>query len=168
MFGSNAKVCKPAIRLSRPNNVTNQGVPRYRELANRHLEIMDAGSAGDESVYLAVQTTQSHIRMVQAARTRAFRGEQPASLQRSTSLDHGVAQQRLVLDCRKEEPLRVEKVVAVLEHLVEGVGVRKTSRLVGVTRNTVVRYSLRAGAHAQQLHDELVAFSPGHRRSPVR
>jgi len=53
-----------------------------------------------------------------------------------------------------------EKVVAVLRHIAEGVGVRKTSRLLGVNKNTVVRYCLLAGDHAQQLHDELVAFSP--------
>jgi hypothetical protein len=32
--------------------------------------------------------------------------------------------------------------------------------LTGVNKDTVVRYSLLAGRHAQQLHDELVAFSP--------
>ena len=36
----------------------------------------------------------------------------------------------------------------------------RTSRLVGVSKDTVVRYSVQAGGHAQQLHDELVAFSP--------
>jgi transposase-like protein len=61
-----------------------------------------------------------------------------------------------------------DQVVAVLRHIAEGVGVRKTSRLVGVTRNTVVRYSLRAGEHAQHLHDELVAFSPANHGSAVR
>jgi transposase-like protein len=61
-----------------------------------------------------------------------------------------------------------DKVVAVLSHIAEGVGVRKTSRLVGVNKNTVVRYCLRAGDHAQQLHDELVAFSPSNARGPVR
>jgi hypothetical protein len=61
-----------------------------------------------------------------------------------------------------------EKVVAVLAHIAEGVGVRKTGRLTGVTKDTVVRYCVRAGEHAQQLHDELVAFSPRHPRSPVR
>jgi transposase-like protein len=60
------------------------------------------------------------------------------------------------------------KVVDVLQHVAEGVGVRKTSRLVGVSKDTVVRYSLRAGEHAQQLHDELVAFSPQHPGSAVR
>jgi transposase-like protein len=43
----------------------------------------------------------------------------------------------------------------------EGCGVRKTSRLVGVNKNTVIRYSRLAGEHARALHDELVAFSPG-------
>jgi hypothetical protein len=40
--------------------------------------------------------------------------------------------------------------------------------LVGVNKNTVVRYCLRAGEHARQLHDELVAFSPGDAGGPVR
>jgi transposase-like protein len=83
-------------------------------------------------------------------------------------------QQRRLLRCRtckarfserKGTPLfgsalPEEKVVAVLQHIAEGVGVRKTSRLLGVNKNTVVRYCLLAGDHAQQLHDELVAFSP--------
>jgi transposase-like protein len=54
------------------------------------------------------------------------------------------------------------KAIAILHHLAEGCGVRQTARLVGVSKDTVVRYSLRAGTQAQQLHDELVAFSPQH------
>lgn len=91
-------------------------------------------------------------------------------------------QQRRLLRCktckarfseRKGTPLfgstlPEEKVVAVLEHIAAGVGVRKTGRLVGVNKNTVVRYCVLAGDHAQQLHDELVAFSPQDARSPVR
>ena len=53
-----------------------------------------------------------------------------------------------------------QKVVAILEHLADGCGVRQTARLVGVDKDTVARYAGRAGGHAQQLHDELVAFSP--------
>jgi transposase-like protein len=60
-----------------------------------------------------------------------------------------------------------DKVAAVLSHIAEGVGVRKTGRLVGVNKNTVVRYCMLAGEHARQLHDELVAFSPGDARGPV-
>ena len=45
------------------------------------------------------------------------------------------------------------KVVDVLAHLAEGCGVRQTSRLSGVHRDTVTRYSQLAGDHAKALHD---------------
>ena len=49
---------------------------------------------------------------------------------------------------------------AVLDHIREGCGTRATSRLVKVDKNTVTRYIALAGAHAEPLHRELVAFSP--------
>jgi hypothetical protein len=61
-----------------------------------------------------------------------------------------------------------EKVLAVLEHLAEGCGVRQTARLVGVNKDTVTRLALLAGRHAKATHDELVAFSPLYPRGPVR
>ena len=53
-----------------------------------------------------------------------------------------------------------ETVHAVLNHIREGCGTRATSRLVKVDKNTVTRYIAKAGAHAEPLHRELVAFSP--------
>lgn len=53
-----------------------------------------------------------------------------------------------------------DKAVSLFQHLAERCGVRSTGRLVGVNRNTVVHYSRLAGPHAQQFHDEFVAFSP--------
>ena len=61
-----------------------------------------------------------------------------------------------------------DKIVAVLNHIEEGCGIRKTGRLVGVNKNTVVRYSLLAGKHAKDGHDELVAFSPSDPGGSVR
>ena len=55
-----------------------------------------------------------------------------------------------------------EKANSLLQHIAEGNGVRKTGRLVGVSRETVARYGKLAGAHAAGLHDELVAVSPPH------
>jgi transposase-like protein len=84
------------------------------------------------------------------------------------------AQQRRLLRCRTckarfserkgtplfDSRLPAAKALAVLRHLADGCGARQTGRLVGVDKDTVVRYGLRAGGHAAQLHDELVAFSP--------
>jgi LacI family transcriptional regulator len=53
-----------------------------------------------------------------------------------------------------------EKAVSLLKHICEGCGVRKTSRLVSVHQDTVIRYARAVGDHAKALHDELVAFSP--------
>ena len=60
----------------------------------------------------------------------------------------------------EDSRLPLDKAVSILEHIREGTGTRATSRLVRVDKNTVTRYLRRAGSHAQQLHDELVAFSP--------
>ena len=56
-----------------------------------------------------------------------------------------------------------EKMISLLDHISESCGVRKTSRLVGVHRDTVTRYILAAGGHAKALHNVLIAFSPRNR-----
>ena len=95
---------------------------------------------------------------------------------------NGPNQQRRVLACRtcqkrfserKGTPLYraklpEDKALSVLAHLQESCGVRQTSRLVGVNKNTVLRLAVLAGQHAQQLHDELVAFSPSDPGGAVR
>ncbi len=89
---------------------------------------------------------------------------------------NGPHKQRRVLACRtcrkrfserKGTPLygaklSEDKALAVLAHLQESCGVRQTSRLVGVNKNTVLRLAVLAGQHAKELHDELVGFSPQH------
>jgi hypothetical protein len=45
------------------------------------------------------------------------------------------------------------KLVLLLEHVAEGGGVRATSRLVRVHRDTVTHYTKACGEHARQLHD---------------
>ena len=87
---------------------------------------------------------------------------------------YGPNQSRRMLRCRtcktrsserkgtafERSQLPPDKVVSVLDHVRAGCGVRATSRLTGVSRDTVARYSARAGDRAKDLHDEFVAFSP--------
>lgn len=49
-----------------------------------------------------------------------------------------------------------EKVTNIIHHLAEGVGIRKTSRLTKVSKDTVLRYSKISGEHSKSIHDELV------------
>jgi LacI family transcriptional regulator len=53
-----------------------------------------------------------------------------------------------------------DQALDVFQHLQDGCGIRQTARLTGVDKDTVGRYALKAGNHARQSHDELVAFSP--------
>jgi LacI family transcriptional regulator len=90
-------------------------------------------------------------------------------------------QQRRLLYCRAcrarfserkgtplfDSRLPEDRATAVLQHLHDGCGVRQTARLVGVNKNTVVRYALQAGRHARPLHDEVVGFSPLDHETPV-
>jgi transposase-like protein len=61
----------------------------------------------------------------------------------------------------------VAKVVSILQHVQEGNGMRQTGRLERVKEDTVIRYAKMAGKHAQQLHEELLAFSPSDRGTAV-
>ena len=61
-----------------------------------------------------------------------------------------------------------QKATDLLAHVAESCGVRQTERLVGVHRDTVTRYTRKAGDHAKAAHDEWVALSPPHHRGPVR
>jgi hypothetical protein len=67
-----------------------------------------------------------------------------------------------------EARLPEARVQSILAHIAEGCGIRKTSRLVGVSRGTVARYAVLAGQHARSVHEELVAFSPADARGAVR
>ena len=52
--------------------------------------------------------------------------------------------------------MRPEKVRNIAEHLKEGCGIRKTSRLVGASKDGVTSIGIRLGLHAKAFHDERV------------
>ena len=53
-----------------------------------------------------------------------------------------------------------EKAEAIASHLKEGCGIRKTSRLVGASKDGVTAVALRIGLHAGHLHDEKIRDVP--------
>ncbi len=53
--------------------VTNGGVRRYRGLASNHLVPVGIGAVDAETIVLEAATSQSHIRVAEAARTRLLR-----------------------------------------------------------------------------------------------
>jgi alpha,alpha-trehalase len=93
--------------------VVNGGVARYRALSNRHLVPIEARASGEDTIFLKVETTQSEIRIAQAARTRGLDGGRVVSYARHTAADGAAVAQELALDLDQGRPVTIEKVVAL-------------------------------------------------------
>ncbi|MEX0600821.1 MAG: hypothetical protein WD205_09280, partial [Rhodothermales bacterium] len=101
------------LRSSIDGGVVNANVDRYSDLNNEHLEVLECGFEGDDAFYLTVRTNQSRIRMTQAARTRVFDGQDPIAVDRTRDRTDASAGQILTVACRRNKPLRVEKIAAI-------------------------------------------------------
>lgn len=55
-----------------------------------------------------------------------------------------------------QSKLSEDRVLTISQHLAEGDGIRKTSRLTGAAQNTVIRLNGLLGQHGKALHDEKV------------
>jgi alpha,alpha-trehalase len=102
------------VRSALDGAVCNNNVARYRELTSRHLDVLEACACGEDIVMLRACTRQSRTQIVEAARTRAYRGERPAeelkrhTLQRVDGIGHDFA-----LEVSAGERVTIEKVAAV-------------------------------------------------------
>ena len=101
------------IRSTLDGNVRNALVERYRGLADNHLELVAKREIADDSVLLTVQTTQSRVPVVLAARTTLWRGETrvPAAyrlVDRDAEIGHDIA-----VELSVGEALTVEKIVTL-------------------------------------------------------
>ncbi len=115
---------------------------------NRTCELHGVRDGGNLSVYDLVGK-QRNIRLLRCKSCQARFSEYKGTPFYQSKLPH-------------------EKVIAILEHLDEGVGTRQTARPCRVHRDTVTRLGLRAGKHARDTHDELVELSPPNPRSATR
>ena len=111
-------------------SVVNDNVARYRQLEDKHLDIIGRGTVAPEGIYLEVRTNQSHIEMVQAARTRV-EGVDPSEVRRHIDDSHPekIAEQ-LHLQATEKKTMVIEKVVAQYTSRDRGIGdPSKTARI---------------------------------------
>ncbi|MCK4750889.1 MAG: hypothetical protein KAT15_27715, partial [Bacteroidales bacterium] len=103
---------KISIRSALVGDIINDGVERYRQLDQHHLEPVEQG--GDrQSQYLLVRTTQSDIEIAMAARLRVFVGrrEQAAGFLHITF--PGKVESEAEMDVKKGQSLTLEKLVKI-------------------------------------------------------
>lgn len=105
------------VRSGLDTAVRNTGVARYRELADRHLHVRDTVEVDEETVAVAVETTQSRIRIAEAARTRVHHDGElavPLAHDRRWFEDDGVVGHELLIPLEPDRSVTVEKLVAVV------------------------------------------------------
>ena len=82
------------LRSALDGAVVNSGVPRYRDLNSKHLEVLEKGAAGPDGTYLVAQTIQSRIRVALAEATRLYRPKEDGDPNRRASEDERFAEDR--------------------------------------------------------------------------
>jgi trehalose/maltose hydrolase-like predicted phosphorylase/beta-phosphoglucomutase-like phosphatase (HAD superfamily) len=102
-----------AVRSGLDGRVVNAGVKRYRDLSARHLAVLDQAEVNRETVDLQVETTQSHVRVALAARTRLLRDGRPVQAERRLVEEPGFVAHELTFQLEEGRPATVEKVVAL-------------------------------------------------------
>ena len=102
--------------------VRNAGVARYETLENLHLVPLRTDRANHEVVSLEVETSQSHVRIAEAARMRLFRDGRRLQPEPELVERPGYVALKFLVDVHAGEELVVEKVVSLF-----------TSRDTGVT-----------------------------------
>lgn len=101
------------IRSAIDGRVVNEGAALYRPFANRHLEPVSCGAAGNEGIHLRMRTSQSRIEATFAARTRArVDGERVEPERRRIEEPRYVAEE-LELALEQGQRATIEKVVAL-------------------------------------------------------
>jgi trehalose/maltose hydrolase-like predicted phosphorylase/beta-phosphoglucomutase-like phosphatase (HAD superfamily) len=101
------------VRSGLDGRVVNAGVKRYRDLNPRHLQVLGQAEVDTETVDLQVETTQSHVRVALAARTRLLRDGQVAEADRRLVEEPGFVAHQLTFELEEGRPATVEKVVAL-------------------------------------------------------
>jgi alpha,alpha-trehalase len=117
--------------------VVNAGVERYRSLNNKHLEVLESDTVGNNGLYLKVQTRQSEIRIAQAARTQIFRNGSLDTVERQRIAEHGYVAHRFECELNQGNEIAVEKVITLFtsrDTAIPECGLKARAALAGVGR----------------------------------
>jgi alpha,alpha-trehalase len=101
------------IRSALDGRVVNRGVPRYSDLNGKHLVPMETADVGSDAILLKVSTSQSELRVAQAARVRLLDSDQPVALPARIVEQLGYVAQHFDIEVSEGHPVRAEKVAAL-------------------------------------------------------
>lgn len=101
------------LRVGLDGRVLNAGVPRYRAFDNVHLRALNATALDPEILLLETETTQSQLRIAQAARVRIAVNGQSAAVDLRVASESVSIYQEGVIDLSVGDHVAIEKVVGL-------------------------------------------------------
>lgn len=94
-------------------SVINAGVARYRGLNSKHLNVIGSGKVNDNSIFIHVETTQSHIRLAEVARHTLYIDNQPIEVSPIVSTTNETISNEFNFEIKPGQTFSIEKVVAI-------------------------------------------------------
>ncbi len=101
------------IHTALDGRVRNAGVARYQTLNNAHWSPLEASGVGDDGVSLCMETSQSKLRVAEAARTQFILDHSPISPPRRLVCEPDYVGQHCTIEMKAGQPLTIEKIAAL-------------------------------------------------------
>jgi beta-phosphoglucomutase family hydrolase len=101
------------VRSGIDGRIVNAGAKLYRKFNNQHLQSLGGVPLGKDGICLRVRTSQSDIRVVQAARTQVFRSGAAVHPERRVTTAPGYIDQEFDVALREGQTLTLEKTVTL-------------------------------------------------------
>lgn len=93
--------------------VENSLVKRYRQLNNHHLINVKSGVSGEDIIWIQSETSQSRVRIAEAARTRVMANGEVLDVDRRNILGSDHVGQVLKVPVKEGLPIRLEKICTI-------------------------------------------------------
>jgi trehalose/maltose hydrolase-like predicted phosphorylase len=101
------------VRSGLDGRIVNAGVGRYRQFDDGHLDGVQVDAIDDETIALSARTSQSKVRIAEAARTRIARDGTSVVPLRRVVEEPGFIAHELTMDIAPSQAIIVEKVVTL-------------------------------------------------------
>lgn len=101
------------IRTALDGRVLNAGVARYQALNNKHLIGLESSAVGEEGLYLSMETSQSKLRIAEAARTQFTLDDSLLRPSRRLVQESEYIGHECTIEMKEGHPLTIEKILTL-------------------------------------------------------
>src|SRR5262249_38307314 len=122
------------VRAMLDGDVANTGVPRYKAFESKHLRVCDAAAIAPCSMLLQVETTQSQLRIAQAARLDARVRGLDVAVDKRLIREAARVGYEIVLDAPRGVGVKIEKIVALYPPRDRAIADPKTAARTAIAR----------------------------------